>query len=225
MFVLVSDDADSPIEVGRHLASGLNEFWTKTLLDEYGATSFLEIEFEAHFSRFFMPTIRDQEVGSKKRYAGLSQDELVMKGLEAVRSDWTPLAQRIQRELFVKVFHDESWDVWLKEQVAALMSGELNHELVYRKRIRKPLSEYQLNIPPHIRAAKLAPEALGRGDWIEYVMTLDGVKPWDVRDVQQLRYDYEHYLDRQLAPAVDSLLHIFGTSLSVLVDRQIGLFS
>lgn len=225
VFVLVSDDAGSPSDVGRHLASGLNDFWTTTLLDEYGATSCLEIEFETHFSRFFMPTIRDQEVGSKKRYAGLSQDALIMKGLEAVRSDWTPLAQRIQRELFLKVFHDESWDVWLKQQVTALMSGELNHELVYRKRIRKPLSEYQLNVPPHIRAAKLASETLGRGDWIEYVVTLDGVKPWDAREEQQLRYDYEHYLDRQLAPAVDSLLQLFETSLSVLVDRQIGLFS
>jgi DNA polymerase-2 len=56
-------------------------------------------------------------------------------------------------------------------------------------------------------------------------VTLDGVKPWDAREEQQLRYDYEHYLDRQLAPAVDSLLQLFETSVSVLVDRQIGLFS
>ena len=31
----------------------------------------LELEFETHFIRFLMPTIRGSDAGSKKRYAGL----------------------------------------------------------------------------------------------------------------------------------------------------------
>ncbi|MBN0903057.1 SPOR domain-containing protein, partial [Pseudomonas aeruginosa] len=31
-------------------------------------------------------------------------------------------------------------------------------QLVYRKRLRRPLAEYQRNVPPHVRAARLADE-------------------------------------------------------------------
>ena len=50
-----------------------------------------------------MPTIRGADTGSKKRYAGLIQEgdkqRMVFKGLETVRTDWTPLAQQFQQEL------------------------------------------------------------------------------------------------------------------------------
>lgn len=38
------------------------------------------------------------------------------------------------------------------------MAGELDAQLVYRKRLRRPLHEYQRNVPPHVRAARLADE-------------------------------------------------------------------
>ncbi len=38
------------------------------------------------------------------------------------------------------------------------MNGELDEQLVYRKRLRRPLAEYQRNVPPHVRAARLADE-------------------------------------------------------------------
>lgn len=54
-------------------------------------------------SAFLMPTIRGAELGSKKRYAGLKGDEMVYKGMETVRSDWTPLAQQFQQELYARI--------------------------------------------------------------------------------------------------------------------------
>lgn len=65
---------------------------------QFGLENALELEFETHYSRFLMPTIRGAEQGSKKRYAGLviradGSEEVVYKGLETVRTDWTPLAQ------------------------------------------------------------------------------------------------------------------------------------
>jgi DNA polymerase-2 len=62
-----------------------------------------------------MPTVRGAEEGSKKRYAGLVRadggDDLVFKGLETVRTDWTPLAQTFQRELYRRVFKREPYQV------------------------------------------------------------------------------------------------------------------
>ena len=48
------------------------------------------------------------DTGSKKRYAGLIQEgehqRMVFKGLETVRTDWTPLAQQFQQELYLRNF-------------------------------------------------------------------------------------------------------------------------
>jgi DNA polymerase elongation subunit (family B) len=35
--------------------------------------------------------------------------------------------------------------------------------------------------------------------------------------------DYDHYLEKQIAPAVDSMLAVFGDNLAALVSQQIGL--
>ena len=72
VFVLV--DAADPEEVereGTRLAAGLNAWWQSRLEKEMGLTSCLEIEFETHFHKFLMPTVRGAETGSKKRNADL----------------------------------------------------------------------------------------------------------------------------------------------------------
>ena len=70
--------------------------------------------------------------------------------------------------------------------VARTLGGEFDHLLVYRKRLRRPLEDYERNVPPHVRAARMADEfhlrqgrpALYRnGGWIRYVMTLAGPEP------------------------------------------------
>lgn len=57
-----------------------------------------------------MLTIRGSEEGSKKRYAGLiatsdGREELVFKGLESARTDWTRLAQQFQQNLYLRIFN------------------------------------------------------------------------------------------------------------------------
>lgn len=109
-----------------------------------------------------MPTIRGTDQGSKKRYAGLIQEgekqRMVFKGLETVRTDWTPLAQQFQQTLYLRIFRNEPYQDYVRETIASLMAGELDNQLVYRKRLRRPLAEYQRNVPPHVRAARLADE-------------------------------------------------------------------
>ena len=53
----------------------INSYWKEYLADVFGIESRLEMEYETHFSKFFMPTIRGSEKGSKKRYAGLVVDD------------------------------------------------------------------------------------------------------------------------------------------------------
>ena len=225
LFVHVGDDRTEPEcrRVGSDLAAALNEAWRQRLRERFAIESHLELEFETHYLRFLMPTIRGSDRGTKKRYAGSVRTadggtEIVFKGLEAVRTDWTPLARRLQRELFRRVFHDEPWEDWLRELADAVRRGDLDDELVYRKRIRRSLDDYERNVPPHIQAARKL-ERPGRE--IAYVVTAQGAEP---AELPHGPLDHEHYLRRQLAPAADGLLSHLGTSFEAVAGTQLRLF-
>ncbi|MFA0372959.1 DNA polymerase II, partial [Vibrio sp. 10N.222.54.F6] len=66
-----SYDQQQADEIGHELAAYINDWWTNHLKETYNLTSILELEYETHYRKFLMPTIRGSETGSKKRYAGL----------------------------------------------------------------------------------------------------------------------------------------------------------
>ncbi|MGI9336488.1 MAG: DNA polymerase II [Gammaproteobacteria bacterium] len=219
--------ATEPALLGARLAADLNRWWRERIAFEHRLESHLEVEFETHFARFLMPTVRGDSAGSKKRYAGLvrsadGRHELVFKGLESVRTDWTPLARRFQRELYRRVFLNEDHAEWVKLTLAGLMAGDFDQELVYSKRLRRPLSEYTGSAPPHVQAARQLRE---RGEAVSksvrYVITAAGPRP--VTDAIP-RPDYQHYRDRQLAPAADGILGFLGTSFDAITDAQLSIF-
>ena len=221
--------------VAAELVRDINAWWTRTLREEQGLENFLEIEFDTHYKKFFMPTIRGSDVGSKKRYAGLSTDaagkeEMVFRGLEMARSDWTPLARQFQKGLLSRIFHDEPYREFVTEYVQSTLAGDKDDLLIYRKRLRHQLDAYVVNVPPQVRAARIADQYnLGKGrplqyqngGWIQYVMTRRGPEPLENR---QTRIDYEHYLTKQLMPIADAILHPLGDSFTALVSAQRELF-
>mgnify|MGYP002700179074 CR=1 FL=1 len=221
--------------VGRDLAAYLNQWWIRELQEQYQVESRLEIEYETHYDRFVMPTIRGSDTGSKKRYAGLVSDEngestLIFKGLEAVRTDWTLVARNFQRELYRRVFQKQEFEQYLMELVESIRNGELDHELIYRKRLRRRLEDYVRNIPPHVQAARKADEWLesqdlparyARGGWVRYVLTVNGPEPLE-KVTSPL--DYDLYIERQIEPIADGILQFLNTSFSEIADQQLGLF-
>lgn len=220
--------ADLAEQYAGQLEQALNRWWQVRLEKEYALDSALEIEFETLYQRFLMPTVRGSDQGSKKRYAGVvvvgGQPQLVFKGLENVRSDWTRLAKDFQQELYRRIFFNEPYHDYIKRCVRQVLAGECDDALVYRKRLRRKLGDYQRNIPPHVQAARkmaAAGATVRRGDWIEYVMTVKGAEPVDS---QVSLLDYQHYIDRQLAPVADAILYFFEENLAQLVDQQLGLF-
>ena len=221
--------------IGRGLVDHVNGWWREHLRAEYGLDSHLELEFDTHYARFLMPTVRGSDEGSKKRYAGLvlnadGGEEVVYKGLETVRTDWSPLAQQFQQELYLRVFKGQPYEAWVADYVARTLRGELDELLVYRKRLRRPLDEYERNVPPHVRAARMAddfhtgqgrPAQYRRGGWIRYVMTTAGPEPLELR---RSAIDYEHYLTKQLEPIADAILPFLGDSFARLTSPQGALF-
>ena len=226
---------DEASAIGARLLAHVNQWWREHLAGTLGLTSALELQFETHFKRFLMPTIRGAEEGSKKRYAGLVETagqgpRMVFKGLETVRTDWSPLAREFQQALYLKVFTGEPCQGYVREYVRRTRAGELDPLLVYRKRLRRPLADYVRNVPPHVRAARLAdaynhahgrPAQYQRGGWISYVMTTQGPEPLEAR---QAPLDYEHYISRQLQPVADAILPFIGEDFGDLTGEQLGLF-
>lgn len=226
---------DAALAIGEGLARQINAWWRDTLQQQLGLESHLEIEFDTHYRKFFMPTIRGTEMGSKKRYAGLTlnskgEDEVIYRGLEVARSDWTPLAQQFQQGLFLRIFKGQPYEPYVRDYVRRTLAGELDELLVYRKRLRHRLDEYKVNAPPQVRAARLAdrynqslkrPLRYQHGGWISYVMTTGGPEPLEVL---RSRIDYEHYLSKQLQPIADSILLPLKDNFARMTTPQGSLF-
>ena len=235
VFVLLgSMSPDQVRTVGADLTAQLNAWWRKRLREDFDIDSYLEMEFETHFTKFLMPTVRGSDAGSKKRYAGLINDggspRLLFKGLESVRSDWSPLAREFQQELYRRIFLDLPYEDYIKQTVVELSAGGQEDKLVLRKRLRRRLKEYVKNVPPHVQAARKAedirrqrelPSLYQSGGWIEYVMTINGAEP---RQYRESAIDYEFYIERQLTPIADSILVFEASSMDKILNNQIGLF-
>lgn len=228
--------------IGQKLAEEITRWWALHLQNEYQLTSALELEFENHYTRFVMPTIRGSEKGSKKRYAGMvchdsfnelkphkDSYSLVFKGLETVRSDWTKLAREFQYTLYELIFLNKEYRSYIVKTSHDIRAGMHDDKLVYRKRLRRKLSDYSSNIPPHAQAAKKADDHLKsqgksaryeRGGWVSYCYTVNGPEPLEHLTSP---LDYDIYLERQIAPIVDGIVTFLGSTYEEITSNQLRL--
>ncbi|UZE98059.1 DNA polymerase II [Alkalimarinus alittae] len=238
-------EADS---IGNHLVGHVTQWWKAHLEEQYQLDSALELEYENHYSKFLMPTMRGSNQGTKKRYAGLIEKQLdieqasaantptdskpytlIFKGLENVRTDWTPLAREFQKTLYERIFLGQPYQDFILQTVQEIRAGKHDSKLLFRKRLRRKLADYQKNIPPHVQAARKAdvwlqqqgkrPRYQNRG-WIEYAYTIRGPEPVECLFSP---LDYEVYLARQIEPIVDGIVMFLGQSFSEITSDQISL--
>ncbi|WP_298439344.1 DNA polymerase II [uncultured Ferrimonas sp.] len=213
--------------IGPQLVKMVNDNWRQQL-QQLGLESALELEYESHYRHFFMPTIRGSEKGSKKRYVGVieqnNKTELVFKGMETVRSDWTPLAREFQQQLYRAWFANQPIKPLIKALVSQVQDGQHDSKLIYKKRLRRPLADYQANAP-HVHAATQANLACGqqkyrKGSTIRYGITAHGAVAYEQ---QALPLDHQHYIDKQIRPIVEPILALSNDSFDQLLSNQLGL--
>jgi DNA polymerase-2 len=199
------------------LAADLNRDLERHIEARWGVQSRLELEFEKLYLKLFLPRARHSTRGASKRYAGLVHSAhgcmVEFVGMEVIRRDATPLAKRVQRELYERLFSNRPVDAYLAEIVARVRRGELDEELVYHKNLRKETGEYTATTPPHVAAARKSRLALGRS--IRYVVTTAGAEPLD-----NLSHplDREHYVEKQVKPVAEPVLDTLGLNF----ERVIG---
>jgi DNA polymerase-2 len=217
--------------VGKHLSVSITQRWLEWCAQEYQLDSYLELEFETHFEQFIMPTLRGSDEGSKKRYVGAVQDEhqlkLTFKGMEQVRSDWSPIARRMQYHLYELFFKGEDVIDYLSNEIAAINNGARDSELIFKKRLRRNVEDYTAKSSPHVKAAKQLAVLLGdqsvtrKGQQIRYLMTLTGAQAIEVKPQN---IDYQYYISKQIQPIAEPILQLCGHSFDSLVNNQLILF-
>jgi DNA polymerase-2 len=221
--------------LGGELAAALNRRLAERIRGDHDVASHLAMRCEKVYRRFFIPRLRGDASpdgrGRGKGYAGLlllpgDATEVEVRGMEAVRSDSTPLARRFQVELLRRLFASDGeagLRAFGRETAARLPRGEFDGELVYRKALRRPAEAYETQTP-QVRAARLLGWTDRRGR-VDYVMTRAGPEPVEARSGAPL--DYEHYLERQLRPIAQSIAQALGTTADEWLGDagQLGLFA
>jgi DNA polymerase-2 len=214
------------------LAAELNLFLAEKIRAEYGLESFIELRFEKPYRFFLLPPLRSGAYedegeasgraprGRAKGYGGYliappsvppppddppgGGGTVEVKGMEAVRSDVTPLARRLQLELLELVFRGGTEDEFrekVRETLRQLGEGQLDGELVYRKRLSRPPESYTSSTPPQVKAAR-ALGWKGRRGTVEFVWTETGAEPVSLPHAP---LDYDHYVNSQVLPVAKSI--------------------
>ncbi len=229
VFVETHMKKDKANVLGKEIESHINNFYKDYVKKHYNRESYLELQFQKQYLAFMIPKIRapikkseepskESSGAAKKRYAGLleknGKEELEITGLEAIRGDWVEAAQEFQKELLMKLFHDEKVEKFIQEYIKKIKEGKLDKQLVYRKSIRKNLAEYTKTTPPHVKAARQLDKL--DSNIIEYYITVDGPQP-----IQKLRskIDYEHYIEKQIAPIANQILSLFNKDFQQIIEK------
>lgn len=209
--------------IGNTLSVQITEWLSQHLKKNFSVTSALNLEYQTHFRHFLMPSVRGGTYGSKKHYCGSIEDgtevKLIFKGMESARSDWTDLAKEFQHELIRRVFKGQPVEEYINDIVQGVQKGLFDNQLIYKKRLRKHVHEYTVNVPPHVQAARYLKNP---PHMIKYLITKNGPQPLEMLTAP---IDYQHYLDSQLKPIADSILEWCGTNFDSIVSGQLDLFS
>jgi len=208
---------------GEKTAAWVNKELKTYVLKTYGAESVLCLEYEKLYSQFLLPSARSRGAGRSKSYAGLKRtgEEQVLEivGMEAVRRDWTVLARELQKDLLFMLFHQSPEDriiTAVKNLIRNVRRGAYEKELLYTKRLRKPLGSYTKTSPPHVKAARLLPKP---SRIVKYYMTKEGPQPLGFVTAP---IDYDHYVDKQILPIVQTLLPFAGIDVSAVIPPENG---
>ena len=224
VFVLLTAEREAAQDQARDLRDAIQKRIGDWIEQSHGVRSYLELELELVYERFFLPRVRGGAAGSKKRYAGRVDGRLEIVGLESVRRDWPAVAARLQRGMLERAFDGENVVPFVRGVVDDVRAGGCDEELVYVKRLRKgSLDRYTGSVPPHVQAARKAGDRMG--SVVRYVITQRGPEPVFPGRPLPDDLDRGHYVEKVLRPLADAVLVPLGehTEDALGEPRQLGL--
>src|SRR3989344_586822 len=192
---------------------------------------FMELELENFYDRGLFVMKKNELQGAKKKYALLDEDNnLKIRGFEAIRRNWSYLAKEVQLKVLEIILKDNSIEEAV-DYVKNIINDRRKKSIpleraIIRTQLRKEIRHYE-SIGPHVKVAKNMMANgidIGIGTVIRYVVTEGkGI----IRDRAKLpeecnekEYDAEYYINNQIIPAVKMIFESVGYSEGILTESN-----
>ncbi|RLG10354.1 hypothetical protein DRN73_07970 [Candidatus Pacearchaeota archaeon] len=194
----------------------------------------IELEYENHYKVGLFLSRKNESGGAKKRYALLDDENKVeIKGLEAIRGDWSELAKKVQTRVIEKILTEKKPDSALEYVRKIIKDIEKRNvkieELVIRTRLLKALNQYKSR-GPHISAAQKYVKLgykINRGSMVDYIVCKGSgnisnrIKLGFEASLED--YDPEYYINQQVIRVVFKIFELFNIPLKEITKSQTSL--
>ncbi len=182
----------------------------------------MELELQGIYLRAIFVSVKGSGHGAKKKYAMVdSNGNLIVKGFQSVRRDWSVIAKETQTTVLRKILIDDDVNAalnYVREIISNLKSGKVPlDKLVILTRLHKELSSYQQK-GRHVSAASRSGVKFSSGDTIKYIIAKGkGKEPvserallYDIAVESGTKYDSEYYIKQQVLPSVSQIFSVLG---------------
>jgi len=226
-FEVVYGDTDSIVLLlGKKKREDVKKFLEKINKQLPG---YMELELEGYFPRGLFVMKKGEAVGAKKKYALLNEEkEIIVKGFETIRRDWSKLAKKVQKKVLKIILKDNSPKKALKyvqEVIDQIRKKKFEIEdMVIQTTMQRPIETYQ-QIGPHVAVAKRMLQKgmfVTAGSTIYYVITEGKGK---IRDKARIpeeaeNYDPEYYVNNQILTSVGRIFEVLGYKKEDLLKEK-----
>ncbi len=196
----------------------------------------MELEYQGFYSSGIFIGKKGDRIGAKKRYALLAEDgDIILRGVEAIRGDWSKIAKDTQRQIIEMVLKDGEAKraiKYLQMVINKIDKRDVSlDDLSIKTKLTKNLSEYKSR-GPHVAAASIAKDKgydVFAGFVVDYIVGEGDGKIGDkvilTEDAGIEDYDKEYYINNQIIRSVYKILEIFGYTEEKLKEGQTTLSS
>lgn len=191
----------------------------------------MELEYQGKYKRGLFLGKKSGAGGAKKRYALLSEDgEIILKGIEAIRGDWSPIAKKTQKKVIEIILKEKSVEKavkYVKELINRIKKRDIGiYDLAIETTLTRNLTDYESH-GPHIAAAELARNkgyAVRKGFTVSYVVCKGSGKINErvklTEDTKNEDYDINYYIDNQIIRSVYKIFELFDYNIENLESGQ-----
>ncbi|MFH1294491.1 MAG: DNA polymerase domain-containing protein, partial [Candidatus Aenigmatarchaeota archaeon] len=188
----------------------------------------IEMEFKGMYKRGIFIEAQTG-LGAKKKYAMLDEnDNLIVRGLETRRRDWSSIAKDTQERILLAVLREKSTPIAIEivaETIRRLKEGKVNmDDLVIYTQLTKPLDKYE-QIGPHVAVAQkmaMRGDNIKEGMTISYVITKGhgSISERAEQPDEAKNYDPDYYIENQVVPAAMRILSAVDVDKELLLRSE-----
>ncbi len=188
----------------------------------------IKLDYQGYYIRGIFVSKKEGKEGAKKRYALIDEKgNILIRGFERVRRDWSNLAKKTQERVLKYLLNGdiEKAKKYVREIIENLKRRKVKKEdLIIYVKLQRSLESYE-TLAPHIYVAKKLKERgikIFSGMIIPYIITS---KPGKISEKAEIYYeakdyDIDYYINNQVLPAALRVLNAVGITKEELLSGK-----